>query len=88
MKTLSEETKHWGMQVVRAELREIDPPPDVQETMNKVVKAENEKTAARDFSEAKGDPGRRRAQSSHQDRRGQETSGDPRSRRKEASSHT
>src|SRR5678815_3198501 len=37
---------------VRTELKEIDPPQDVQETMNKVVKAENEKVAAIDFATA------------------------------------
>ena len=51
-KTMREETTHWGIDIVRAELKEIDPPPDVQETMNKVVKAENEKVAAVDFATA------------------------------------
>lgn len=50
MKTLKEETKNWGIEVVRTELKEIDPPKDVQDTMNKVVKAENEKIAARDYA--------------------------------------
>jgi regulator of protease activity HflC (stomatin/prohibitin superfamily) len=50
--TLAKETKDWGMDIVRTELKEIDPPPDVQETMNKVVKAENEKIAALDFANA------------------------------------
>lgn len=50
--TLSKETTNWGMEIVRTELKEIDPPPDVQETMNKVVKAENEKIAALDFANA------------------------------------
>jgi regulator of protease activity HflC (stomatin/prohibitin superfamily) len=50
--TLSEETRNWGMEIVRTELKEIDPPKDVQETMNKVVKAENEKVAALDFADA------------------------------------
>ncbi|HWO19258.1 MAG TPA: SPFH domain-containing protein [Kofleriaceae bacterium] len=49
---LREETRHWGIEIVRAELKEIDPPQDVQETMNKVVKAENEKVAAVDFATA------------------------------------
>jgi len=49
---LGKETKDWGMDIVRAELKEIDPPKDVQETMNKVVKAENEKVAALDFANA------------------------------------
>jgi len=52
LSTLSEETKNWGMEIVRTELKEIDPPKDVQETMNKVVKAENEKIAALDFATA------------------------------------
>lgn len=51
-KTLMNETAHWGIEIVRTELKEIDPPKDVQETMNKVVKAENEKIAAVDFATA------------------------------------
>jgi regulator of protease activity HflC (stomatin/prohibitin superfamily) len=50
--TLEEETKNWGLEIMRTELKEIDPPADVQETMNKVVKAENEKVAAIDFATA------------------------------------
>lgn len=49
---LSKETATWGIEVVRAELKEIDPPKDVQETMNMIVKALNEKTAAVDFATA------------------------------------
>jgi regulator of protease activity HflC (stomatin/prohibitin superfamily) len=49
---LRDETAHWGIEIVRTELKEIDPPKDVQETMNKVVKAENEKIAAVDFATA------------------------------------
>ncbi len=52
LETLARETRHWGMEIVRTELKEIDPPKDVQETMNKVVKAENEKVAALDFANA------------------------------------
>jgi regulator of protease activity HflC (stomatin/prohibitin superfamily) len=51
-KTLKKETITWGIEIVRTELKEIDPPKDVQETMNKVVKAENEKIAAIDFATA------------------------------------
>lgn len=51
--TLAKETLNWGMAIVRTELKEIDPPQDVQETMNKVVKAENEKIAALDYANAK-----------------------------------
>jgi len=50
--TLCQETASWGLEIVRTELKEIDPPKDVQETMNKVVKAENEKIAAIDFATA------------------------------------
>lgn len=50
--TLEHETNTWGLEIVRTELKEIDPPKDVQETMNKVVKAENEKIAAIDFATA------------------------------------
>ncbi len=50
--TLSKETMNWGLAIVRTELKEIDPPKDVQETMNKVVKAENEKVAALDYANA------------------------------------
>ncbi len=50
--TLLAETASWGIEILRTELKEIDPPTDVQETMNKVVKAENEKVAAVDFATA------------------------------------
>jgi regulator of protease activity HflC (stomatin/prohibitin superfamily) len=49
---LGRETANWGLEIVRTELKEIDPPKDVQETMNKVVKAENEKIAAVDYATA------------------------------------
>jgi regulator of protease activity HflC (stomatin/prohibitin superfamily) len=49
---LIKETSEWGIEVVRTELKEIDPPQDVQETMNKIVKAENEKIAAIDYATA------------------------------------
>ncbi len=49
---LIKETIDWGLEIVRTELKEIDPPKDVQETMNKVVKAENEKISAIDFATA------------------------------------
>lgn len=51
-KTLHIETQSWGIEIVRTELKQIDPPRDVQETMNKVVKAENEKIAAIDSATA------------------------------------
>lgn len=49
---LIKETSTWGIDVVRTELKQIDPPQDVQETMNKIVKAENEKLAAVDYATA------------------------------------
>jgi regulator of protease activity HflC (stomatin/prohibitin superfamily) len=52
MKTLESETKNWGIAVVRTELKEINPPKLVQETMNNVVIAENEKQSAIDFATA------------------------------------
>ena len=52
LRTLMNETASWGLEIVRTELKQIDPPKDVQETMNKVVKAENEKVAAVDFATA------------------------------------
>lgn len=51
--TLRDETHSWGIEIVRTELKEIDPPKDVQDTMNKVVKAENEKIAAIDYATAR-----------------------------------
>jgi regulator of protease activity HflC (stomatin/prohibitin superfamily) len=49
---LAKETASWGIDIVRAELQEIDPPKDVQAAMNNIVKAENEKIAANDFATA------------------------------------
>ncbi len=51
--TLMGETNSWGVEIIRAELKQIEPPKDVQGTMNQVVKAENEKIAAIDFATAK-----------------------------------
>jgi regulator of protease activity HflC (stomatin/prohibitin superfamily) len=51
-KILKQETTNWGIEIVRTELKQIDPPTDVQETMNKIVKAENEKIAAVDYATA------------------------------------
>ncbi|MCJ7716171.1 MAG: paraslipin, partial [Anaerolineales bacterium] len=51
-KILSIEVSKWGIDVVRVELQRIEPPADVQEAMNVVVKAENEKIAALDFATA------------------------------------
>jgi regulator of protease activity HflC (stomatin/prohibitin superfamily) len=63
-KILSKQVTKWGIDVVRVELQRIEPPDDVQDAMNKVVKAENEKIAALDLAtaiETKAD-GERRAE--------------------------
>ncbi len=78
--TLLQETANWGIAILRTELKEIDPPEDVQETMNKVVKAENEKVAAIDFAtatETQAD-GQRRAEIKKAE--GNEAGADPRGR--------
>jgi regulator of protease activity HflC (stomatin/prohibitin superfamily) len=50
--TLKREATNWGIDIVRTELTEISPPPDVQQTMNEVVIAQKKKTAAVDFATA------------------------------------
>jgi regulator of protease activity HflC (stomatin/prohibitin superfamily) len=50
--TMQKEVDAWGMDIVRCELKEIKPPVNVQETMNKVLIANNEKIAAVDFATA------------------------------------
>ena len=43
---LDEATGKWGIRVNRVELKAIDPPPSVQESMEKQLKAERERRAA------------------------------------------
>jgi regulator of protease activity HflC (stomatin/prohibitin superfamily) len=43
---LDEATGKWGMRVNRVELKAIDPPPSVQESMEKQMRAERDKRAA------------------------------------------
>ncbi|KKM20960.1 hypothetical protein LCGC14_1640270 [marine sediment metagenome] len=62
-KVLDKETDSYGVSVLRVEVQRIEPPKDVQEAMNNVVKAEQAKIAALDFAtaaETKAD-GERRA---------------------------
>lgn len=47
---LEKEASKWGVEIVRAELKEVTPPEAVQTTMNQIVVAENEKIAAKDFA--------------------------------------
>lgn len=49
---LDKETASYGVEVLRCEIQKIEPPADVQASMNNVVKAEQEKIAARDFATA------------------------------------
>jgi regulator of protease activity HflC (stomatin/prohibitin superfamily) len=42
---LDEATGKWGLRVARVELRSIDPPPSIQESMEKQMKADREKRA-------------------------------------------
>ncbi len=64
MSELDKQTNDWGIDIIRVELQKIEPPEDVQVAMNMVVKAENEKIAAKDLAtatETKAD-GERRAE--------------------------
>ena len=61
---LDKETDAYGVEVLRVEVQRIEPPRDVQESMNNVVKAEQDKIAAKDFAtgvETKAD-GQKRAE--------------------------
>ncbi len=49
---LDKETANYGVEVLRCEIQKIEPPADVQVSMNNVVKAEQEKIAANDFATA------------------------------------
>ncbi len=49
---LDKQTDSWGIDIIRVELQKIEPPKDVQNAMNEVVKAENDKIAAKDFATA------------------------------------
>ena len=48
--SMSIEAEKWGINIVRVEVKEITPPPDVQDTMNMVIKAENDKQSAVNFA--------------------------------------
>lgn len=49
---LDKETDNYGVSVLRVEVQRIEPPQDVQEAMNEVVKAEQARIAAKDFATA------------------------------------
>ena len=43
---LDTETERWGIKVTNVEIREVDPPADVQEAMNQQMNSERERRAA------------------------------------------
>ncbi|NOQ37388.1 SPFH/Band 7/PHB domain protein [archaeon] len=49
---LDKHTNTWGIDIIHVELQRIEPPADVQESMNKVVKAEKDMVSAKDFATA------------------------------------
>jgi len=49
---MATQTKDWGIGIVRVELKEIEPPPEVQHTMNTIIQAQNTKMAEVDFASA------------------------------------
>lgn len=51
--SISKEITTWGLTLVRVEIKVITPPPDVQSTMNEVIKSNNAKAAAKDYANEK-----------------------------------
>jgi len=49
---LEQQSRQWGVEIMRAELKDLKPPPDIQESMNTVIKANNAKLAAQDMANA------------------------------------
>lgn len=45
LESLDRETEKWGVKVMRVEIKRLDPPHDIQESMSKQMKAEREKRA-------------------------------------------
>jgi regulator of protease activity HflC (stomatin/prohibitin superfamily) len=50
---LAAQSVQWGVEIMRAELKDLSPPRDIQESMNTVIKANNAKLAAADMANAK-----------------------------------
>lgn len=51
-KVLDKETDSYGVEVLRVELQRIEPPQDVQQSMNEVVKAERKRIASTELANA------------------------------------
>lgn len=49
---IADQIKDWGIKAVRVELKEIDPPAEVQRSMSSIIEAANLKTAAIDKATA------------------------------------
>lgn len=45
LESLDRETAKWGVKVMRVEIKRLDPPKDIQDSMSKQMKAEREKRA-------------------------------------------
>ena len=74
---LDDATGKWGIRVARVELKAIDPPPSIQDAMEKQMRADRDKRAI--ILQAEGAAGVR-----DQDRRGPEGGADPGRRGREA----
>lgn len=44
--SLDQETEKWGIKVMRVEIKRLDPPSDIQDSMSKQMKAERERRAS------------------------------------------
>ena len=74
---LDEATGPWGIRVARVEIKAIDPPPSIQDAMEKQMRADRDKRAI--ILQAEGAAG-----VGDQDRRGPEGGADPRRRGRQA----
>ena len=77
-------TGPWGLRVARVEIKAIDPPPSIQDSMEKQMRADRDKRAiilTAEGAAAVGDHDRRGPEGRRDPlRRGQEAVGDPRGR--------
>jgi regulator of protease activity HflC (stomatin/prohibitin superfamily) len=45
LEALDRDTGKWGVKIMRVEIKRLDPPKDIQESMSKQMKAERDKRA-------------------------------------------